>query len=125
MPAHQVHDGLAEAFTYAWENWDRMDEIDRPVGYLYRVRAIEDPHPPPGGSSRGRGDTLIPEVEPDLMPALRALPTMQQNAVWLVSACGWSQVEAAEALGVTPSDGEHPCGPGSSNPIRERLGATA
>lgn len=123
MPPDQVHDGLAEAFTYAWENWDRMGEIDHPVGYLYRV-AQSKTRSRKQGFLPWKGDTAIPEIEPDLMPALKALPTMQQNAVWLVSACGWSQVEAADALGVSPSTVSTHVARGLES-IRARLGASA
>ena len=27
----------AEAFGYAWENWDRLKAMKNPTGYLYRV----------------------------------------------------------------------------------------
>lgn len=30
-------DVTAEAFAYAWENWDRLKAMQNPAGYLYRV----------------------------------------------------------------------------------------
>ena len=30
-------DAASEALAYAWENWDRLQEMENPIGYLYRV----------------------------------------------------------------------------------------
>ena len=102
MPREQVHDGLSEAFTYAWEHWDRMGEIRSPVAYRYRV-AQSKTRSRKQGFLPWKGDADIPEGEPDLLPALAGLPDGQKTAVWLVTGCGWSQVEAAEAMGISPS----------------------
>ena len=32
-----ANDLCADAIAYAWENWDRVRDLDNPVGYLYRV----------------------------------------------------------------------------------------
>jgi DNA-directed RNA polymerase specialized sigma24 family protein len=122
MPAHQVHDGLAEAFAHAWEHWDDMRSVERPVGFLYRV-AQSKTRQRRQGFMPWDDDGRIPDVEPDLLPALADLPQMQQSAVWLVTACGWSQVEAAEALAVTPSTVSTHVQRGL-DAIRERLGAS-
>lgn len=95
-------EATAEALAWGWEHRERLDGMHNPVGYLYRV-----------GQSRSRRrrtallpapDTVgIPHVEPRLIDALTALPDRQRTAVWLVHACEWTQVEVAEALGVSPS----------------------
>jgi RNA polymerase sigma-70 factor (ECF subfamily) len=95
-------DAVSEALTYAWEHWSSVRLMENPVGYLYRV-----------GVSRTRARRLpdlprpesvgLPEVEPGLVPALRALPEQQRAAVWLVHACGWTHAEAAEAMAVDRS----------------------
>lgn len=95
-------DAVAEALAWAWEHWDRVCELDNPVGYLFRV-----------GQSRSRprrrptlpavDATRLPDVEPALPGALAALSPMQRGAVWLVHGCGWSYRETAEALGTTTS----------------------
>ena len=123
MPRDQVHDGLAEAFTYAWEHWDEMADIERPVGFLYRV-AQSKTRSRKQGLLPWDGDSAIPDIEPELMPALEALPDSQKTAVWLVTACGWSQVDAAEAMGITPSSVSTHVARGLDR-IRERLGASA
>lgn len=76
--------------------------LDNPAGYLYRVgqsrsrtrRAPDLPSP----------ETLrLPDIEPQLIPALQALSPGQRTAVWLVHACDWRLVEVAEAMGISAS----------------------
>jgi RNA polymerase sigma factor (sigma-70 family) len=45
----------------------------------------------------------IPDVVPELMPALRRLPEQQRSVVLLVHGFGWSQVDVADLLAVSPS----------------------
>jgi DNA-directed RNA polymerase specialized sigma24 family protein len=96
-------DAAAEAFAYAWEHWDRVYEMDNPVGYLFRV-----------GQSRGskmdrRRKPVLPSVasggmpwvEPRLPVAMRRLPQKQRQVVFLLHAYDWSMSEVAELLGVS------------------------
>lgn len=95
-------EATAEALAWGWEHRDRLEGMDNPVGYLYRV-----------GRSRSRrrrsallpspGRIGMPDVEPALIDALRGLSERQRTSVWLVHACEWTQVEVAEALGISPS----------------------
>ncbi|MFW2335509.1 RNA polymerase sigma factor [Ilumatobacter sp.] len=97
-----VEDAVAEALAYAWENRERVLEMENPTGYLYRV-----------AQSRARrrreglivwaGDREMPEVEPGLPDALASLPATQSSAVWLVHGCGWSYAMAADALDMSVS----------------------
>lgn len=99
-------DATAEALAWAWEHWDRVQEMSNPIGYLYRV-----------GSSRTRARrTRLPLVapadghrfEPGLVPALERLPERQRTVVVLVHGCGWTHQEVADALGISrPSVGTH------------------
>lgn len=95
-------EATAEALAWAWEHRDRLEAMENPVGYLYRVgqsrtRARKRPDLP---APQAIG---VPEVEPALIEELAALPDRQRTAVWLVHACEWTQVEVAEALGVSAS----------------------
>lgn len=100
----QAPDAVAEALAYAWANWSRVQHMDNPAGYLYRVAR---------SSSRIRTprrvrwliprDAHIPDVEPDLAIAVAELPARQRTSVWLVHACEWTHAEVAEALGISPS----------------------
>lgn len=102
LPAAAVPDAVGEALAYAWTHWDRVRTLDNPAGYLFRVgqsrtRRRREGVPP------GPDPTRLPEVEPGLGPALRALAPQQRSAVWLVHACGWTYAETASALGISPS----------------------
>ena len=104
--AHAGADAAAEAMAYAWEHWDRMQAMENPAGYLFRV-----------GQSAARRqrrqastDRLFPpppaaevEVEPALLPALERLSEMQRVCVVLVHGYGYGQTEAARLLDVSPS----------------------
>lgn len=95
-------DAVAEALAFAWERWEEVRIMENPVGYLYRV-----------GQSRTRPrrtpvlpapeDLAVPDIEPLLIPAFRALPDTQRTAVWLVHACGWPYAEVAAALDTSVS----------------------
>lgn len=102
-----VEDGLeaaAEALVFAAENWDRLQPMDNPIGYLYRV-----------GQTRGERLTrrwrriglLVDEpvtvddvVDVDLQRALTRLRPEQRVSIVLVHAHGYSYQEAAEVLGI-------------------------
>jgi DNA-directed RNA polymerase specialized sigma24 family protein len=71
-------------------------------GYLYRV-AQSKSRSRRHGFLVWRGDDAIPDVEPALLDALRALAPAQLRAVWLVHGCGWSHVEVATPLAISPS----------------------
>ncbi len=97
MARDSVGDALAEAFAYAWEHRERIMQLEHPAAYLFRVAQSK---------TRTRKQGLLPwptadaapDVEPGLVGALRTLTPAQSHAVWLVHACGWTYVEAAEAL---------------------------
>jgi RNA polymerase sigma-70 factor (ECF subfamily) len=97
-----AHDATAEALAWAWEHWEEVQPMTNPAGYLYRV-----------GQSRSRrrkegrlpspAELALPQVEPGLVPALRALPVQQRTAVWLVHGAGWTYAETAEAMEISAS----------------------
>ncbi len=87
-------DAVAEALAWAWEHWDRVQAMENPVGYLYRVgvsrtrirrlEAVSVPEP----VSTGTGHASV--FEPGLGPALARLTERQRTVVVLVHGCGWS-----------------------------------
>ena len=93
-------DAAAEAVAYAWEHWERINAMENPIGFVYRVaqsrsrKRREGLLPDPGAVG-------LPDIEPGLVPALRKLPETQRTAVWLIHACDWSYAEAADAMGVS------------------------
>lgn len=99
-----THDAVAHALAYAWENWAKVEPMDNPVGYLYRVgRSSARQRRPATVRFLITEEARIPEVEPGLVAALDALTPQQRNAVWLVHACEWSYQETADALGISAS----------------------
>lgn len=99
--AERGREAAAEALAYAWEHWERIRDMEKPVGYLYRV-----------GQSRSRQrlrpaaqpmPALNPDpwVEPKLPAALRRLSRKQRMAVVLVHGYGWTQHEAADVMGTS------------------------
>ena len=112
-------DATSEAIAYAWEHWPLVQAMENPAGYLYRV-----------GQSRTRGrrrfqlpapsEARIPEVEPELIPALLELSEQQRCAVWLVHGCQWRHREVAEALGISTSAVATHVGRGMQK-LRDRL----
>lgn len=102
MRPEQVADAVNEAMLYAWENRERVLTMDEPIGYLYRV-AQSKSRKRKQGFLVWPGDNHVPDVEPGLLVALGNLPANQGTAIWLVKACGFSQVEAANAMDISPS----------------------
>jgi DNA-directed RNA polymerase specialized sigma24 family protein len=99
-------DAAAEALAWAWEHWERVTVLDKPVPYLYRV-----------GQSRTRRmrrrtpmspfPTVVhdeaPWVEPALGKALNVLTTQQRTCTVLVHCFGWTLTEVAEVLDLSKS----------------------
>ena len=95
-----------DALSWAWENWDQVRTMANPIGYLYRVGQNSvrrnRVRPIPIDSSTFRAHAL-PEVRPELLPALGRLSIQQRTAVMLVHAFGWTIREVAGTLEVAPS----------------------
>ncbi len=95
-------EATAEALAFAWEQWDRVGEMDNPIGYLFRVgqsKSRSRRRPP---LAAHRPESHEPWVEPGLPDALKSLSNRQRMAVVLVHAYGWSQREAADVMQVSP-----------------------
>lgn len=99
-----THDAVAEALTYAWEHWHRVESMQNPAGYLYRVaRSRVRERRPATIKFLVPDEARLPEVEPGLVGALESLSPQQRAAVWLVHGCEWSYQETAEALDISAS----------------------
>lgn len=97
-------EATSEALAYGWEAWDRLQTMTNPVGYLYRVgqtAATRSRRPLP--LLDRPSPVELPEFEPGLVPALEQLSEQQRVCVLLVHAHGWSQVDAAELLDISPA----------------------
>jgi hypothetical protein len=65
-------EATVDALSWAWEHWDRLADVDHPVGYLYRVGQSATrrflPRPVPARLAEIL-ETQFPDVEPRLLPA--------------------------------------------------------
>ena len=99
-------EATAEAFAYAWENWERLEAMSNPAGYVYRVgqriaSRLSRRRPPALDRDTPVEDTQ--SFEPKLEPALRSLSLRQRQSVVLVHAIGMTHSEAAAMLGISAS----------------------
>ena len=96
-------DAAAEALAYGWEHRSRLEAMENPIGYLYRVGRSRVRVP----RSRSRfvpvPVDLLPEIEPGLPAALERLSERQRVVVVMVHAYGWNRRDAAEMLGMSVS----------------------
>ncbi len=96
-------EATADALAWGFEHWDRVQPMDNPSGYLFRVgcskarrrrsRVLFEP-PTSGGD---------PETEPSLTAAMAHLSANQRTAVVLVKGYGWELHEVAELTGTSIS----------------------
>ena len=118
-----IGDALGEAFAYAWEHRERVMRMEHPAGYLFRVGQSKVRVRKQGFMPWSTFDA-IPDVEPALVNALAELSPAQFHAVWLVYACGWTYLETATALHISPSTvGSHVSR--ALGHLREQLGVVA
>lgn len=100
-------EATAEALAYGWEHWERVETMENPVGYLYRV-GRSWVRPPRRVQMQPIQVTRTPRVEPALPAALAKLSDRQRVVVVLVHGFDWKQSEVAELLGVdTPTVATH------------------
>ena len=99
----RADDALSAAFEYACANWDRISEMENPVGYLYRVGSTRSTPPKTPMALPAAAEIGLPDFEPGLVPAMLKLPEKQRTAVWLIHACGWNYNDAANAMNVGES----------------------
>ena len=97
-------EATSEALAYGWEHWERVETMDNPGGYLFRVGRNWGKR----RNSRWRFRPEYPSVsvdtpwiEPGLPAALATLSERQRTVVVLVYAADWSFVQVAELLGIS------------------------
>lgn len=94
-------EATADALAFGWENWSRVQVMDNPAGYLFRVGQTAAKRHRRSAPLFPHIDTVeTPEVEPRLPGALASLSRSQRVAVVLMHGMGWSEREVAELLGV-------------------------
>jgi len=102
MGTDNAREATADALLWAWENWDRVEMMENPAGYLYRVartkarKLFRTPPVLPAVVS-----AEMPWIEPKLPQAVGRLPESQRVVVVMVHALGWTQAEVARFLGMS------------------------
>ena len=97
-------EAAADAVSYAWEHWERIELMANPAGYLYRVgQTAARKYMKNGPLFPAIETAALPRVEPGLPGALESLTQLQRTAVVLLYAMDWSEREVAELLSVDRS----------------------
>ncbi len=116
-------EAAAEAFSYAWEHWDRIEGMENPAGYVYRVgqRAVRPRRQRP--LFPAPADNPQPWIEPGLPAALADLSERQRVTVVLVHGYGFTHQETSDLLGVSRGSVQRHLDRGLAK-LRSRLGVT-
>lgn len=95
-------EAAADALEYAWSHWDRIEPMDHPVAYLYRVgRSAAKKYRQRAIVPEIKDVSVLPWVEPQLEPALLKLSDRQRLAVVLKNSFGYTYGEIAGFMGVS------------------------
>ncbi|MEX2268523.1 MAG: sigma-70 family RNA polymerase sigma factor [Acidimicrobiia bacterium] len=113
---------MAEALAYAWENFGDIRGMSNPAGYLYRVGQSRTRRRRPVAFPRP-GTNGLPDIEPELAPALEGLSERQRVCVLLVYALEWTHQEVADLLGLSRSSVQNHVERGLDQ-LRQAIGAT-
>jgi RNA polymerase sigma factor (sigma-70 family) len=103
---------MQEAFLKLWERWDRIEKIDDPVAYLFRV-ALNGFRMRIRHARSIAGKILMPvevrdpyddvDVHEDVRRMLLALPPRQRAAIVLTEIFGYGSDQAGRILGIHPT----------------------
>lgn len=125
-------EATAEALSYAWAHWGRIDAMENPAGYVFEVgrnwarrtkRQQERRAQSEAASWWGSTHSGIPQlVEPGLLPALGRLSDSQRTATVLVHGFGWTLSEVAELMDVSVGSAQKHAQRGLEK-LRKALGA--
>ena len=97
-------EAAADALEYAWSHWDRVEAMDHPVAYLYRVgRSAARRYRRQPGLLDPAPVVDDPWVEPRLEHVLGRLSDRQRIAVVLRHSFGYTLGEIADVMGVSIS----------------------
>lgn len=103
-----ANEAVDEAMTRAYARWGKVQRLENPGGWVYRVAlnwsrsALRRSHRPPRVAGR-HGSTPEPVApEPAIAAALAALSPDHRAVVVCRHLLGWSEEQTATALGVRP-----------------------
>ena len=103
---------MQDAFLKLWERWDRVDRIDDPTAYLFRV-ALNGSRMRTRAARRA-ARRLVPvvrdrdpfddiELREDVRRLLLELAPRQRTALLLLDMYGYGSEDAARIMGIRPS----------------------
>ncbi len=95
-------DIYADTLAWAWQHWEKLEPMDNPVGYLYRV-AQSSSRPHRRWLKRNTFPAVMPErwhLDRDsaLFNSLGSLSEAQRISVLMVHGYNWSYAEVADVL---------------------------
>ena len=109
--AAEAEELTQDAFLKVWERWDRVSEMDDPVGYLFRVglngtrrryrRLLLSTRHVLASSDEPNDPYPAADVRDTVVRAVRMLPRRQREALVLVSLLDLSSERAGELMGVS------------------------
>jgi RNA polymerase sigma-70 factor (ECF subfamily) len=102
---------MQDAFLKLWERWDRLDTIEDPVAYLFRValngfrmrarRARVAARSLVPATSRDPFDDI--DLREDVRRMLRRISPRQRTAIVLTEILGYDSEQAARIMGIRPT----------------------
>ena len=103
---------MQDAFLKVWERWDRVERIDDPRAYLFRV-ALNGSRMRARAARRAARRLVAPlastdpydeiDLREDVLQMLRTLAPHQRAALVLLDMYGYGSEEAARIMGIRPS----------------------
>jgi RNA polymerase sigma-70 factor (ECF subfamily) len=103
---------MQDAFVRLWERWDRIDQIDDPTAYLFRI-ALNGVRMRRRSAQRAAkrlvtaSSTADPfeeiDLREDVHAMLRSLAPRQRAALVLLDIYGYGSEDAARIMGIRPS----------------------
>jgi RNA polymerase sigma-70 factor (ECF subfamily) len=97
-------EAAAEALAYGWQHWGRLEGMDNPSGYLFRVGENAARRLMKRSSVSFRSVEVVfeePWAEPAFGSAWSALSERQRTVAGLIHGFAWSLGEVADLLGLS------------------------
>jgi RNA polymerase sigma-70 factor (ECF subfamily) len=108
----EAADLMQDAFLKLWERWDRIDTIEDPTAYLFKVAM--NANRTRARAARRAARRQLPfgvvrdafedvDVHQDVLQMLRGIAPRQRAALVLLDLYGYGSEEAARIMGIRPS----------------------
>jgi RNA polymerase sigma-70 factor, ECF subfamily len=106
---HEAEEIMQDAFLKVWERWERVSEMEQPVGFLYRTAMnLYRKRLRRAAIAMRKATNLLPdddalaviEARDQATRLLRTLTPREREAIVLTAYLGYSTDEAGELLGI-------------------------